>query len=107
MRGKPAKVFAVSNILRQAGGFTDTETIDPNRKELVTYGTQTEPVEFYDATRVVNTSEGTERRQPELNIETIESDFHKIGGKAEGDGQDQENNDNISNTNKTINNITN
>jgi hypothetical protein len=35
---------------------------------------------------VINTSEGTERRQPELNIETIESDFNKIGANLEGDG---------------------
>ena len=41
---RKSNVYALSNVLKQAGGFDERETIDPRRdKVTVTYGTQTDP----------------------------------------------------------------
>lgn len=98
-------MYALSSLLKSTVGLDGNLTVDP-AKEMVTYGTQTDPTPKGDnnATVGLNT-ENSARNNPELRIQSIEDEFNKINGSTLEHDDDED----VTNVNKTkvVNNVTN
>ena len=92
---RKSNVYALSNVLKQAGGFDERETIDPRRdKNTVTYGTQTDPFPTVSQgiTAQLGTEESLRDKNPKIRVDTIEDEYNKIGVTTIGQEDDDEEN---------------